>query len=710
MKPVLLATALLSFICLSAQDTTNRGTEFWVGYGHHQFMEVGQSNNQSMTIYLATDNQPATVTITIDSSGVGGVISTWWWRTYTIPANTVVDVETSPATSYSTLAGAVGAIPKGGSGTYDARLYGDSPPIGIGSIGLFRKKAIHIVSNVPIVAYSHIYGSASSGATMLLPVEAWGGLYTSANSNQSYASNCYSWMYVIAKYDNTVVEITPSVKTVGQNYTGLQQGVTKTITLMKGQIYQVLGANTGSDASGTGGTASTAYELTGTLVKSVTSPTGYIHPIAVFSGSSRTANIASCGSGGGDNDMQQHFPRQAMGKLYLTAPFSGSSTPSSFGTSIYKVIVNDPTTLVVRNGAMLTSLVNSSYYTFESNTPDIIQSDKPILVAQYMTGGSCLGTGGLGDPEMIYLNPLSQAIKSANFFRTTKESIGVQYLTAIIPTAGIASLTIDGSSTFDYTLPHPQKPGYSIVVKRWGTATKAQSTIQSDSAFIGFTYGLGSVESYGYSLGTRLNAVNARDASQLPPGFTGGEVLPLNLLDFTAVKKEKDVQLKWNTSNEVGVDKFEVQRSTNGREFNVFATTNSKQTPFASYDATDVNALVTYASDPTLYYRLKMIDKDGSFKYSAVIVVRTASIANIDVKAVPNPFTDKLQLQIPTEITGNAKISIRDVSGKTIVKGTQLVNKGSSVVEITSLAKLQKGVYILELELNGNKQYVKIVK
>jgi len=65
------------------QNVSNRGTEFWVGYGHHQFMEAG-SNDMNMVLYLSAEDQPATVTVTIDSSGP--FVGTWWRKTYTIPA------------------------------------------------------------------------------------------------------------------------------------------------------------------------------------------------------------------------------------------------------------------------------------------------------------------------------------------------------------------------------------------------------------------------------------------------------------------------------------------------------------------------------------------------------------------------------------------------------------------------------------------------
>jgi gliding motility-associated-like protein len=251
-------------------------------------------------------------------------------------------------------------------------------------------------------------------------------------------------------------------------------------------------------------------ELSGTKVRSIANSAGECFPIAVFSGSSRTSNPFTCGSGGGDNDNQQCFPSQAWGKRYLTAPTSTAGSAAVSMTNAYKIAVKDPTTNVFRNGTQipLATLQNGTYYYFESNQAQYITSDKPIMVAQYMTGGTACAGSGTSDPEMMYISPVEQGIKRVGFYRNTREAITVNYLTLIIPTAGISSLLIDGTNTFSHTYLHPQLPGYSVVVRRW-TAAQSQAIVQSDSAFTAITYGLGGAESYGYNAGTLINNLSA---------------------------------------------------------------------------------------------------------------------------------------------------------------------------------------------------------
>lgn len=465
---LLVACTLLLQHAVFAQNKSNTGTDFWVGYGHHQFMEPGMGNSQEMVLYLSAE-QPANVTVTIDGTS--------WTRTYNIPANTSITTE---------------FIPK--AGFYDARLYSVPPDFGgTGSEGVFSNKGIHIVSNVPIVANVHIFGSASSGATMLMPTGTWGYSYTSLNSQQYYQDNCFSWMYVVAKEDNTVIEITPSVPTRN----GRPPGVPFTVTINKGDIYQLIGDRIG---------AGWGHDLTGTKVRSVPNSSGTCHPIGAFSGSSRTYIACPSGSpAGGDNIIQQLLPERTWGRRYLTAPFSNGDAAANIRTGLYRVLVTDPATVVKRNGTTLTGLTNNAYYEFVSNTADLIEADKPVLVAQYMSsGGACPNASGPGDPEMIYLSPLGQGVKKTAFYRSTSENITVNYVTLIVPTAALTSLLIDGSNSFDHTYPHSRLPEYTVVVKRYNAAI-AQGMITCDQPFTGITYGMGIVESYGYNVGLSLN-------------------------------------------------------------------------------------------------------------------------------------------------------------------------------------------------------------
>lgn len=456
---------------LPDKDSSNRGRRFWVAYGHHQQMSGTGGGSQNMRLYLSAQ-QAAYVKVKI--------YGTTWERYYQIPANTAIITD---------------LMPKGGP-EGDARLLNE---------GLYNT-GIYIESDEPIEAYAHTYATTNSGASLLLPVGTYGYEYYSLNSTQIYASDCYSWFYVIADKDNTLVEITPSVTTRG----GRPAGVPFQVVLNKGQVYQVMGTTSG--ANGT--------DVTGSLIKSIPNSDGECHPIAVFSGSSRTA---ICWDTNGDNYNQQVFPYSAWGKQYATFASANNTSSTNYNSNLIRVMVKDPTTQITYNGAAVptSSLIDGRYYQFNTTagvggplSSVYITADKPVMVGQYMVSSGapdCPGVSapGDGDPEMMYISPIEQGINKAVFYTTIQNTINTNYINIVIPDAGMASLTIDGNSTFTHVFNHPYLPGYKCVRHNL-PATNAQHVVQSDVAFTAITYGLGAAESYGYNTGTLVRTLNAK--------------------------------------------------------------------------------------------------------------------------------------------------------------------------------------------------------
>ena len=481
---------LVSGLVSSAQRFSNKGRDFWVGYGLHLEME-NDGDKQQMVIYLGAEAQDANVTITTygERRELDG--------TYT----KVVDSRPYFVPKYSVIQS--GYMPKQRS--LDCRLY--DVPVAYGGRGSDRlfDRSIHIESDVPIVAYGHISDEGSSGATMLMPVESWGYSYMALNIEQKIIGSagpgldCSSWLFVVANHDDTKVEITPSVPLRN----GAEADKPFTVTMQKGQIYQVVAARINE---------TTGYELTGTRVRSVGNSADDAFPIAVFTGSSATAiTCNNTTQGYADNIIQQIVPLHAWGRSYLTAPFSSSNAANELNPTIYRVAVKDPTTVVKKNGQVLTGLKKGYYYEYVSPTADYIEADKPVLMGQYIPSmGTDPGCGykGMGDPEMVYISPIEQAINHLGFYRNTDVKVVVNYLTLIVPDQGLASLKIDGQNNFSYTYPHPNRPGYTVVVKEWKPAKKAQCIVDCDSSFTSITYGLGSYDSYAYNGGSMVNNLN----------------------------------------------------------------------------------------------------------------------------------------------------------------------------------------------------------
>lgn len=444
-----------------SQDFSNKGTDFWVGYGSHVSMYGSNGSvsstggGQDMVLYFTSDKN-AVVTVSIP--GVG------WTKTYNVLANSVTESDAMPKT-----------------GSTDTRLATEG----------LSNNGIHITSDQPIVAYAHIYASSVSGASLLFPTNTLGQDYYALGFTQTSNSNySYPFVFAIATEDSTVIEVTPSANTITH-----LANVPFTVTLNKGQVYNVLGQLTGGS-----GNNFTGVDLTGTRIRSVSVGGAGCKKIAMFCGTGKI-NI-KCASGGNgasaDNTIQQVFPSGAWGKKYITTPTSNMTN------NFFRVMVSDPTTIVTLNGVALTGLTSNIYYQFENNTPNIISADKPIVVAQFISTANACGNnliGGSGDPEMIYLSPVEQTINKITLNSTQHYKITEHHINVVLKTAGINSFKLDGNSAASSFVPLVADPSYAYAQF---SVQQGFHSLQSDSGFNAIAYGYGSAESYGYNAGTNV--------------------------------------------------------------------------------------------------------------------------------------------------------------------------------------------------------------
>lgn len=475
-KLCLLSTLVLTTLfCsrVSAQDFSNKGTDFWVGYGYHQIMTAG--NQQQMVLYFAAD-QAANVNVSIPSLGYS--------QNYVVPANSLITSN---------------VIPKGA--PQDARLLTE------GKSG----KGIHITSDYPIVAYAHIYNNSVSGATILYPTNTLGREYYSINfTNISNTADANCWFYVVATdTGTTTVEITPSSNTTG----GWSAGSTYSVTLTQGEIYNVMGQYSNTAGGGAG------VDLTGSLIKSINTGSG-CKKIGVFSGSGRIAITCPLGASSSDNYMVQAVPKPAWGKKYVTTPtqvYIPASNSYLTQHNYYRICVSDPTTVVTVNGSPIgVPLQNNFYYELDATSSFSqfldITADKPIMVAQYLTSQNSCSNGSPGDPEVIYLSSVEQNINLVRWNATPNFAISQHHINIVIPNGGTAISSFLLKDAIGNVLPHgnfithPQDPNFSYLLQRLPNA--GVYSIESDSGFNAIAYGLGSAESYGYNAGTNIRDLN----------------------------------------------------------------------------------------------------------------------------------------------------------------------------------------------------------
>jgi Concanavalin A-like lectin/glucanases superfamily/Secretion system C-terminal sorting domain len=174
-----------------------------------------------------------------------------------------------------------------------------------------------------------------------------------------------------------------------------------------------------------------------------------------------------------------------------------------------------------------------------------------------------------------------------------------------------------------------------------------------------------------------------------------GSPLPLNLISFTGSRQNKNVQLQWKTTQEINLEKFELQRSDDG---NLFTTITSISAGSSNYNYLDADV---FTIRQTCYYRLKSIDRDGKFVYSAII--RFAAQTNTGkLTLFPNPVNDVLSI---SGLTANSTLRLITMDGKIIWQ--QNIQTQSAILP---MGNYPNGVYMLQYSDGTRVLTEKIIK
>ncbi len=249
------------------------------------------------------------------------------------------------------------------------------------------------------------------------------------------------------------------------------------------------------------------------------------------------------------------------------------------------------------------------------------------------------------------------------------------------------------------TCSKPNDPYELGVTKYSGTAIEENGTL-NDNMFGVFMYILpANTEIIPYDNGYYAEfPVNSFSEFWLNNGgVTGLEPLPVNLVSFEATKQAKKVLLQWITENEVNADKYIVERSADGINYvNIGNVTAFNNTGTNSYHLTDLQPLAGIN-----YYRLKISDRDGSFRYSPVRKISFNTTAE-ELTVYPNPVSDS-RVFITTSGNCNGAV-LYDAAGKTIK--TFILQGRHNKLNLVGIAK---GIYQLKISTDNSIHTKKIM-
>lgn len=185
---------------------------------------------------------------------------------------------------------------------------------------------------------------------------------------------------------------------------------------------------------------------------------------------------------------------------------------------------------------------------------------------------------------------------------------------------------------------------------------------------------------------------------------TASNALPVNIIFFITQQFNSNIALKWQTTNEVNASHFNVQRSADAVNFTTVGKVAAKGA--GNYSFNDPAAT---SATSAVYYRLQMVDNDGSFTYSQTVAIKLNGNNTLPLAIYPNPVKATMFVQLSTIKADKLTLQVADINGKILLQHIAQVNTGNVSLSI-NVSALAKGSYVLLVKGDGiiqQKQFIK---
>jgi hypothetical protein len=176
--------------------------------------------------------------------------------------------------------------------------------------------------------------------------------------------------------------------------------------------------------------------------------------------------------------------------------------------------------------------------------------------------------------------------------------------------------------------------------------------------------------------------------------------LPVTFTSVKAFELNNIISIEWKVENELNIEKYEVERSSNGTDFinvNSIAASgiNSVRNSYSWIDNNPLNG--------NSFYRIKSIDRDGSKKTSNIMKVAAAKMHDASITIYPNPIQGNLiNLQFKNQLAGTYYLRLINNNGQVVYSGSLLINSSNISQTVITNRQLAYGIYQLEIKAPDN--------
>ncbi len=339
---------------------------------------------------------------------------------------------------------------------------------------------IHVTANDEVTVYGLNQIPFTTDAYLGLPTDVLGTEYLLLNYSPGFSG---SQLGIVGTVNGTTVTIN-----LASNAAGHTAGVPYNITLNQGQTYEL------ETSSG---------DLSGTLITST-------QPVGVM-GAVRCANIPP-GASYCDHICEMIPPTSTFGTSFGAVPLK-----SRINGDTWRFMASENNTTVKINGVAEAPINRGQFIEKILTTQSYIESDKPILVAEYANGSGF--SGNPGDPFMMLIPSLQQFLPG--YTLTTVSGFVAHYINLVAPNSIVGQLTLDGVAVPASEFTPIGTSGFSGAQL---TVTDGSHTLAGALPFGAFQYGFNADDSYGYAGGQSFSPVATVNSLTLTPVTGTGSI------------------------------------------------------------------------------------------------------------------------------------------------------------------------------------------
>ncbi len=405
-----------------------------------------------------------------------------------------------------------------------------------------------------------------------------------------------------------------------------------------------------------------------------------LNPLIVYSGSDNMHRSSNGGTAGTWDDNSYTTANDYIEARHKTAiamavspsneykVFVSTSPFAQYDNDINRLHVNEPPNLLrTTDGAV-------SFYSIKNGLPDRFVMD--IAINPNHDDSVWIVLGGFGSSH-VYL--------SADGGGTWADrGIGLPDVptNAILLDPANPSVVYIGNDLGVFVSPDIGATWYDFNGSLWDATLVMDLAVTSDNRLVAATHGKGAFYSTLYILSHTLINLNGKNSG--------------NYND-----------LNWKTTAEANVLNYELERSLDGNSYSKIATVPARNNSSgADYSYRDNISSINNSN--SIFYRLKMVDIDGQYRYSNVVNIKLPYRPNLVVEG--NPFENKLRLVFNSHGNDQAKIRIYDGGGRCLISRSVHLVAGINRLTINDLQGLPRASYIMEFQTSLHKISRKIIK